>query len=221
MRRWCVAVLSDLCRASIFCCLSTLYCVNLAAQNTPVPADSAAAIGFTYTLPPDWTVIKAKPLPRPAPGTSPLLPRRGTACTDVAETAMRGNPASVIVVVDLPFNCFGQVMTEDDLAGFGSGAADGIKQDFDLKDVISANYSLHGHPFWIERAKGNPKGRGQEQYMVEIACSLLKKGAVCWMATTVDEASLRVFEQTSVELDGEAATPLVPATAFTSLPATN
>jgi hypothetical protein len=221
MRRLCVAVLSSFRCASIFCYLLTLCCASLPAQNAPVPAESAAALGYSYTLPPDWTVIKTKQMPQPSPGTVPLLPRKGTACTNVAETAKHGDPASVIVVVDLPFDCFGQVMTEGDLAGFGSGAADGMKQDFDLKDVLSANYSLSGHPFWVERAKGNPKGRTQEQYTVEIACSLLKKGAVCWMAMAVDEASLRVFEQTPVELDGEASTPLVPATAFTGPPAAN
>jgi len=208
--------------------IPALCCATLAAQSgaaaaadAPGVADTESAIGYSYTLPPDWVVIRAAPAPHPAPGSSPLLPKKGTACTDVAETARHGEPASVIVIVDLPFKCFGETMTADDLAGFGSGAADGIKQDFDLMDAVPATYTLGSHPFWIERAKGNPKGRAQPQYTVEIACSLLKNGAVCWMVMAADEASLRVFEQTPVALDGEAATPLVPESAFSEPPAGN
>jgi hypothetical protein len=134
------------------------------------------------------------------------------------ETAHHGDPVSVIVVVVLPFDCYGQTMAADDLPGFGSGAAEGLKQAFDIFEPVYGSYSLGSHPFWIERAKGNPKGRPEAQYTVEIACTILKKGAACWMTMAADEPSLLAFEHSLVTLDGEASTPLVPATAFAKAP---
>lgn len=198
---------------------AALGCAALAAQGAaPVQGDSVSGIAFSYQLPPDWTAITAKPRKPAVTPSLPLLPPKGAACIQVPATARRGSPASVpasvIVVVALPFGCYGQVMTGADLAEFGSGAADGLKQVFDLTDPVAATYSLGSHPFWIERAKGNPKGHAEVQYTVEIACGTLKKGAVCWMAMAADAASLLDFEQMPVELDGETATPLVPAAAF-------
>jgi hypothetical protein len=193
-------------------------CAALFAQ-APAPQDIATALGFRYDLPSDWTVIEAKPSSpevKTAPAQAPVTEeqKKGTACIQVALTAMHGSPSSVIVVVALPFDCYGQSMSEDDLKGFGSGAADGLKQAFDIVAPVYGSYALGSHRFWIERAKGNPKGKPETQYTLEIACSVLKKGAACWMTMAADEASLRAFEQSLVTLDGEAATPLVPATAF-------
>jgi hypothetical protein len=203
--------------------IAGLCCAAASAQGTAAPSavDPTSTIGFSYKLPPGWTVLASNPEPQKAtpPASSPLLPPpKGTACIRVPETARHGDPASVIVVIALPFNCFGQVMTADDLAGFGSGAADGLKQAFDLTSPMQSSYSLGSHPFWAERAKGNPKGHTELQYTVEIACGVLKRGAVCWMAMAADEESLRAFEQMPVALDGDEATPLVPGSAFDKAP---
>ena len=207
MRRLCV------CLIPVLCCAATLA-QNPTPDSAPAAPGSAAEIGLSYQLPAGWTVVVPQPQPKPVSPALPLLPPKGTACIRVPQTARHGDPASVIVVVALPFDCYGQAMTGDDLAGFGSGAADGLKQTFDLTGPVQGSYSLDGHPFWIQRARGNPKGHSDLQYTVEIACGLLKKGAVCWMAMAADDASLHAFEQMPVALDGDAATPLVPGSAF-------
>lgn len=192
-----------------------------AQQPAPAPADPAGDMGFNFNLPPDWTVVAARPSPQPANPAAPSASqsqKKGTACIQVLETARHGDPASVIVIVDLPFDCFGQTMTSQDLAGFGSGALEGLKQAFDIADPVYGTYSLGSHKVWIERARGNPKGHSELRYTIEIACSLLKKGAVCWMAMAADEESLHIFENNLVTLDGEAAVPLVPATVFNQTP---
>ncbi|HEY1767103.1 MAG TPA: hypothetical protein VGG26_05585 [Terracidiphilus sp.] len=195
---------------------------SLFAQ-APAPKDLAQNLGFTYDLAPDWTVVEAKPSsrvvdtqPAQAPATEEL--KKGTACIQVALTAMRGSPSSVIVVIALPFDCYGQVMADQDLEGFGSGAADSLKEDFDLTDPVFGVYSLGTHRLWIERAKGNMKGHPETQSTVEIACSILQRGAVCWMTMAAEEAALRAFERGRVTLDGETATPLVPSNAFDKAP---
>ncbi|HTW60999.1 MAG TPA: hypothetical protein VMD55_04275 [Terracidiphilus sp.] len=213
-------------RASCIAVLFFLGCAALCAQSplstdTPAP-DPSAEIGFSYTLPSGWVVVEIKPSP-PAEAAQPQSRAanaaiKGTACIRVPMTARRGNPSSVIVVVELPFDCYGQPMTGQDLAGFGLGAADGLKQEFDLIDPVFGLYSLGSHRLWIERAKGSPKGHPETQYTMEIACSMLKKGAACWMTMAADEASLHAFENSSVTLDGDAATPLVPANAFDKPP---
>jgi hypothetical protein len=197
-------------------------CAQTPLSTDSSPQDSSVTVGFSYVLPPDWTVVGIKPSPSTQTAQQQSLntqgTTKGTACIRVPMTARRGNPSSVIVVVELPFDCYGQPMTEQDLAGFGRGAADGLKQEFDLIDPVFGLYSLGSHRLWIERAKGSPKGHPETQYTMEIACSLLKKGAACWMTMAADEASLRSFENGSVTLEGDPATPLVPADAFDKAP---
>jgi hypothetical protein len=109
-------------------------------------------------------------------------------------------------------------MTEKDLPGMGSGAMEGIQQNFDLAEPVYGVYSLGSHHLWVERVKGTFKDHPETHYTVETVCSILKKGAVCWMAIAADEADLRAFELGAVVLDGEAPTPLVPANAFVKKP---
>jgi hypothetical protein len=209
-------------------CGALIACGAAAAAQAPAnpPADPLGAIGIGYTLPSGWTVVEMKPqsaapgaaTARPAQASAADEPRKGTACIQVALTAEHGNPSSVIVVVDVPFECFGETMTEQDLSGFGSGASEGLKQAFDLLEPVYGAYSLGSHHLWIERATGSLRGHPEIPYTVEIACSLLKKGAACWMTMAADEAGLRDFEHGPVTLDGDAATPLVPSTAFVKGP---
>lgn len=204
--------------------------VNLVAQ-TPAPAPPAAPasqphaseLGFSYSIPTDWQVVDAQ-------GTLPTVKaqanqnatsedeKKGLACVELALTARHGDPASILVEVALPFDCFGQQMTDKDLPGFASGASEGLKQSFDVSDPVFATYSLGSHSMWIERAKGTPKANPELSYTVEITCSLLKKAAVCWMAMAADDAALHVFERGAVTLDGESDGALVPPTAFAKKP---
>jgi hypothetical protein len=56
------------------------------------------------------------------------------------------------------------------------------------------------------------------KYTLEIACSLLKRAAVCWMTVAGDQESLRQFEGNAATLDGDFFSELVPATAFEKKP---
>lgn len=220
-------------RASLIGVLLASACAVLPAQTpaaaadpsaaAPSAADPSAAVGFHYTLPADWTVVAAKP-----PKTETTPPQslateetiKGTACIRVPLTAEHGSPTSVIVVLDLPFACYGQPMTGQDLPDFGSGAADGLKEEYDLIDPVFGFYTLGSHRLWIERAKGSLKGKPETPYTLEIACTLLQKAAACWMTMAADEPSLRAFENGSVTLDTDAPAPLVPANVFDKPPAT-
>jgi len=198
--------------------------------STPAPAQAAPEIkthvsqlGFSYSVPSDWEVVDAEgSLPKAKADADKNATsdeeKKGLECVQVAFSARRGDPASVLVAVALPFDCFGQQMTEKDLPGFAQGASEGLKQSFDIGDTISGNYTLGSHSMWIERAKGNPKGHPELAYTVEITCGLLKKAAVCWMAMAADDSALRVFEQGAVTLDGEPAAALVPPNAFETKP---
>ncbi len=105
-------------------------------------------------------------------------------------------------------------MTVSDLENFGEGAAEGMKQTFDVTLPVQTTYLLGSHTVWIERADGTPKNHAENPFTFEIACTVLEKGAACWMTMAADAASLQAFEQGTVSLDGEAATKLVPTTAF-------
>lgn len=198
----------------------------LLSSALPLLAQSQAhvsSLGFSYSVPPEWDVIdSSSTLPdvkKQAQNSADSdQEKRGASCVDVALTARHGSPASVLVVVQLPFDCLGQVATEKDLPGFAQGASEGLKQNFDLTEPAVGSYPIGSHSFWIERATGTPKGHAEVPYTVEITCTLLKKGAVCWMTMAADADALKVFESGAVSLEGEAPAALVPATAFDKKP---
>ena len=192
---------------------------GLLAQAPATPVVHSSEFGFSYSVPSDWQVAEAQPTPpeireKQSQEARSDDEKKGIACLQIALTARRGDPASVIVAMALPFDCFGQSMTERDLPGFAEGGSEGLKQSFDLSEPANATYSLGTHNIWIERAKGTPKGHPETTYTVEIACGLLKKAAVCWMTMASDESTLRTFEGGAVVLDGDPFPALVPANAF-------
>jgi hypothetical protein len=208
--------------ARLLTALVALGGVSLFAQ-APASAQAtqthASDLGFTYTIPADWQVVDTKPsLPvvqqQVTKSATSEDEKKGISCVQIALTARHGDPASVVVVVALPYDCFGQTMTDKDLPGFASGASEGLKNTFDISNPEYGSYSVGTHSFWIERATGTLKTHPDVKYTVETACSVLKKGAVCWMAMAADDSGLHTFEQGTVALEGEAAAPLVPADAF-------
>ena len=205
-----------------------------AATSAQAPATPAQApqisdvthssdLGFTYSIPSDWEVVDAHPmLPAVKQQQSQTAAteeeKKGIECVQVSLTARHGAPPSVIVVVELPYSCFGQTMSQTDLPGFAQGASEGLKKSFNISDPEYGAYPLGSHNFWIERAKGTVIDHPEAVYEVEIACTLLKKGAGCWMAMASNADALQTFETGKISLDGEAAVPLVPATAFDKKP---
>jgi len=202
--------------------LLILHAAPLLAQ-APKPLVHSSDLGFTYAIPSDWQVVDASAtLPtvqqQVTQNASSDEEKKGISCVQVALTARHGDPASVIVVMALPFACFQQEMTEKDLPGFATGASEGLKQILDIADASNASYALGSHNVWIERAKGTAKANPEAHFSVETACTLLKKAAVCWMTTAADDAALQTFEHGAVTLDQESPTALVPPTAFDKKP---
>ncbi len=110
-------------------------------------------------------------------------------------------------------------MTEKDLPTVATGTSEGISKNFDISGPTYGSYYLGSHSVWIERATGSVIGHAEIKRTVETVCSILKKGAVCWLMLAADDLALQIFEHSSVTLDGEAPTALVPATAFDKKPA--
>lgn len=207
-------------KASPFAAFLALMAAPLFAQTHGVEVHTSS-LGFSYSLPSEWeTVDPQVTLPaakqQGAQNAATEEEKKGIACVQVALSARHG--VSAIVEVALPFDCYGQTMSADDLPGFGEGAAEGLKQAFDVDHPVIGGYSLSDHHMWIERASGTPQGRTQPVYTVEIVCTLLTKTAVCWMTIAADADDLAVFEHGAVALDGDTAPALVPATAFDKQP---
>jgi hypothetical protein len=200
-------------------CTATLLAQSPAPAVPPGSQTHANDLGFSYNIPAGWDVVDAQAtLPmvkdQATQNAASAAEKKGVECVQVLLTGRHGNPVSVIVEVALPFGCFGQEMTEKDLPGFASGASEGLQQTFDIGEPVYGSYTRGTHNVWIERAKGTPKGHPELPYTVEIACSLLKKAAVCWMTMAADDASLATFEHGAATLDGDAPIVLVPASAF-------
>jgi hypothetical protein len=217
-------LLAGLVACLVLCPVALRTASGQASTSAPAALQQHAnSLGFSYSVPGDWEVVDSQgKLPavreQADKNASSDEEKKGLACVQVALTARHGDPASVMVEVALPFDCFGEAMTEAELPGFASGASEGLKQSFDIGEPVTANYSLGSHTMWIERAKGTPKGHPELSYTVEITCGLVKKAAVCWMAMAADEAALRNFERGAVTLDGESSPALVPTTAFDKKP---
>ena len=186
---------------------------------SPVPTAFKSDMGFSYTYPSDWQVVDSKPIlpavhlqeEQKAQGDSE---KRAVACTQIGLLLRHGSPASVILSVALPYDCFGSKFAADDLPGLGSGVASGMAEQFDIKDPVFGAYKSGTHNLWIEKAKGSPKGHPEIVYTVETVCGLLDKGMVCFMGLIKDDASLRLFEQGPITLEGDAPAALVTSDAF-------
>jgi hypothetical protein len=209
--------------------LLILGCTPLPAQAPAHPAQPAPRsytnnLGFSYTFPADWDVVDmSATLPearqQAQQSATTAAEKQGAACIQIALSARHGNPPSSVVALVLPFACLGSVMTDKDIPGMAAGAVEGIQQNFDIAEPVYGSYALGSHTVWIERVKGSLKGNPQAQYTIETVCSLVKKGAVCWMAMAADDAALATFEHGMVTLDHEAPKALVPATALDTKPA--
>jgi hypothetical protein len=195
---------------------------GLVAQAHPANAahSYSSELGFRYDLPSDWEVATpqadvAQAKEQAAQNASSEEEKKGLAC---AQMGMRAQHAgSVIVDVALPFDCFGQQLSESDLPGFGDGASQGLKQSFDIGEPSYGSYAIGSHKLWIERVKGTQKGQSAASpYTIEITCAILKKAAVCWMAIAADDSGLQAFEHAGLTLDGDPAAALVPANVFKS-----
>lgn len=211
-------------RTTSIACALGLNLALLGAQTETPSQVQTSDLDFTYALPSDWRILTAaSTLPsvkdEAQQNAASDEEKKGVACVQVALTARQGDPASVLVIVQLPFECFGQSMSAKDLPGFAQGAAEGIKQSLDLSNPANASYSLGSHSMWVERSRGAPKGHPESTYTVEITCTVLKKGAVCWMAMAASDDALKALENSPVELEGEKPTALVPANAFEKKPA--
>ncbi|MGC9224814.1 MAG: hypothetical protein ACP5E2_12865 [Terracidiphilus sp.] len=206
-----------------------------AHSATPAPAQPAASaptavsaqppqvedskVGFSFSLPADWEFVAPAParkVTEPYPGLATV--KKGDACIETVFTARHGSPASVVVVTALPFACYGHTMKASDLGSLGAGAVEGLKRTFSVHDSVQGNYALGGHTVWIERAKGTHKGHEKTPFVYETACTVLARGAVCWMTAAADWNSLHDFEQAPVTLEGERFAALVPVNAFVSSP---
>lgn len=207
-------------KVSAFAASLALMAAPLLAQTHGVQVHTSS-LGFSYSMPSDWETVDPQPdMPavkqEGAQNAASDEEKKGIACVQVALSARHG--ASAIVEVALPFDCYGQTMTADRLSGFGEGAAEGLKQTFDVNHPVLGAYMLGDRHMWIERASGTPKGRTEPVYTVEIACTLLTKAAVCWMTIAADAGDLQVFEHGGVTLDGYTAPSLVPHNAFEKQP---
>jgi hypothetical protein len=167
----------------------------------------------------DWEIVDTKPMlpvvkQQQTQAATSEGEKKGIACLQIAMMARYGTPASVIAVMAVPYDCFGQKFTDKDLAGFASGVAKGLNKIFYTKDQVYGAYTLGSHSVWIERANGTSIAHPDFKRILETVCSLLKKGAVCWMALAVDDLALQTFEHGAVTMDGDAPTALVPASAL-------
>lgn len=200
-------------------CLCLCLPAVLSAQSSAYTR-SSAELGFSFTAPADWDLVDTSAVAKEQARQNATTEedKKGLACVELGFTARHGNPPSVMTEAALPFACYGQQLTEAELPGFAASASAGLQQNFDLGEPQYGTYQSGTHPFWIERVNGTVKGQGALGYTIEIACSVTKKAAVCWMTMAANHSSLTAFEQMPVSLEGDPPAALVPADAFARKP---
>jgi hypothetical protein len=206
-----------------FLALSAASLLAQAPAATPTPLVHTNDLGFSYSLPSDWEILDMAPVTpavqqQETKTATSESEKKGIACSQFALTARHGTPASVIVVVALPFACFGQKMTAKDLPSIAEGASEGIKKKFDISGPVYSAYTLGTHNLWIERGHGTMKDNPEVKRSVETVCGVVKKGLVCWISMATDDDALQIFEHGAVTMDGEASAALVPSDVFAKKP---
>lgn len=213
----------------VFCvtCLAAQTPDGSPASPAPVPVRVAQThssdIGFSYSLPLDWEVVDTKPMlpvmrEQVTKNATSDGEKKGIACAQIDLLAKYGDPPSVIEALTIPFDCLGQHFTDKDLSSLASGMAEGLKKTFNITDPVYGAYTLGAHSVWIERASGSFISHPEFKRTLETACTILKKGVVCWMAIAADVGALQTFEYGAVTLEGEESPALVPATALQKKP---
>lgn len=190
------------------------------AQAAVAVMRSSQELGFSFTVPADWEVMDPSALAKEQARQSAKTEedKKGLACVEVGLMARHGNPPSVMTEAALPFDCYGQQMSADELPGFAAVASAGLAQNFDLGEPVTSLYKAGTHQFFAERVHATVKGQPEMRYTVEVACSVTKKAAVCWMTMANDETALAAFEHAPVALDGDKPSALVPPDAFAKKP---
>jgi hypothetical protein len=176
-------------------------------------------MGFVYNAPPDWNIVDSKPIMptvrmQAADKAESDSEKRTAECLQVGLTARHGNPASVLVMIGVPFECLGSTLKESDLAGFGLGVSTGMVRTFDMKDPVYGAYKWGSHGVWIERAIGSPKAHPEQSFTIDTVCTILAKGAMCWLGMAKDDEALQAFEKSLLSVDGGPPQALVPPDAF-------
>lgn len=200
--------------------------VGTTPQEVKKPDTSSSIVyksdlDFTYTYSVDWEVLD----------TEPMMPvarmqgedkaesdpeKRAAQCVQIGLMLKRGTPSSVIIALSLPWDCLGKSYKTSDLPAFGGGVAKGILRSYDAKEPVYGAYKLGAHDFWIERTVGAGKDHPENVRTLEIACVLLKKGALCMMGLLKDDVDLNAFESATLSIEGDAPAQLVPANVFAS-----
>jgi hypothetical protein len=202
-------------------CILALLSGALAMAQAPASHTFSNPLGFSYSIPGDWDVLDATAAlaaakQKAVENAKSEDEKKSSSCVQTGLTAR--HQGSVIVEVLLPFDCYGSALAASDLASFGGGVANGIQNTFTVTNSTTNIYALGTHHVWIERSHATPKTDASRQYTLEIACTLLQKAAVCWMAMAADDSSLAVFEHGAVTLEDFGPVELVPVDALTAKP---
>jgi len=197
--------------------------VNPAVAKPAAPLVYTNDLGFSYGYSPDWELIDTKAITpaaqqQAAASATSAEEKKGAACAQIGLMLKHGDPASIIMTVALPYDCYGSSFTDDDLPGFGKGVSGGLKQNFNVSETKTATFKSGTHSLWIERAIAVSKGDASRGYTIETVCSMLKKGATCWVGMVKDDAALKIMEQSLVTLESDAPTALVPENLLTPKP---
>lgn len=188
---------------------------NSAPEATVYKSD----MGFSYAYPTVWELVDTKPMLPAAQlnaqdkATSDPE-KRGAACAQVGFLVRHGAPASVIMSLALPSDCFGQHFAQSDLPSVGEGMSQGLKKNFNIVDSTYSAYKLGAHNVWVERAKGTPQNQPQPVYTIETACTIVEKGMVCLLTLAADADALSTFETGRIAFEGDDPLPLVPTGTF-------
>lgn len=195
---------------------------------TPAPAAGgnqsfSSDLGFTYSIPADYTVVDAQPMMpvlrmQEERTADSAAEKKGMDCAQPILVARHAN-GSVIVVMGLTSDCMGTPLTADQLAQMGIGVVQGMEQGPSgvvLKNPQYGAFRQSDHDFWIVKSNAPTKDAPDTPHWLEAVLTVVPRGVVFWLFTTPDGAQTAGFENTLLHFGSGGDAPLVPATAFTS-----
>jgi hypothetical protein len=128
---------------SVFFAFSTFPILAQApASDLTASVSHVSSLGFSYSLPGDWQVVESPALSEMKEQTQNQATadqKKSVGCVQVAFTGRHGDPASIVIAVQMPFACLGQAATEKDLPGFAQGASEQLNRQFDFTAITQSS----------------------------------------------------------------------------------
>lgn len=132
---------------------------------------------------------------------------RASACNQKIFFAKLGQPASDLIVGEIPGDCMEELPSLDAFKGRTRAM---LAHDYHASGMEEGQFQLGEQSFWVLRAQGTSR-RDATPVTLEYVATVFPRGLVYWSLEAYSEAARAEFEHLPLHLQGSAPSALVPS----------